>query len=87
MKNAWLWEVTIGFFSDLGWYVIKTNEALKSQYYKEKRMLSFTTPYTFYLHNDGRWLSTTQSEKGWSGYYQSREDAQAALDKYGLRSH
>jgi hypothetical protein len=35
-----------------------------------------------YLHPDGRWRSSTKTDQGWTGWYESEAAAQAVIDKY-----
>ena len=40
--------------------------------------------YHFYLHQDGRWLQTTHGDNGWTGYFDTKEQAVEAIHKAGI---
>lgn len=63
------WMVEIRQYSSLEWYISGT--------YRDS---AGTILYAWYLHNDGTWEKTTW-KNGLSGYYKTRQDAEAMLAK------
>ena len=41
-------------------------------------------PFSYYLHADGEWRTSTKSDQGWTGYFNTKEELIAALQKVGI---
>jgi hypothetical protein len=87
MKNYWLDkntitinEVALGNTFAGKWYITKCKKPSLSSYGAD--WMLWPEEVTYYLHSDGKWRqSTVNEDREYTGYFDSKEDAEKVLYK------
>lgn len=72
------WYITKQIKSEVALY-----ELLWDYMWDGCQIASGNSPDTYFLHSDGTWYRNSTSKDGeWTGYYNSKEEAEAVLREY-----
>lgn len=74
------------------WYIAKFNQAAINFYMNTHewtgcQMANDDYPPSNYLHKDGEWRGVTMHNNEWTGYYDTKEEAEETLKRFSPQQH